>query len=379
VSVPGGARVIDLGDVTLLPGFIDMHVHIAGRQLSDPRADLASVRDLPAYTAIRGVDNARRTLMAGFTTIRTAGAGDFADVGLKQAIDEGLLPGPRIQPAAHSFGITGGHCDDNGWRPGVNDNDYRTGTADGPDEVRKAVRYQVKYGAEVIKVCATGGVLSEGDAVGVTQYGAEEMRAVVDEARHHERRVMAHAHGAEGIRIAAEAGVASIEHGSFVDEPAARMMLQKGTYLVPTLSAGEAVEAAARRGRLTGLRAQKALAAAEAMRRGTRLAARMGVPIALGTDAGVGDHGTNAREFRLLVEWGGLTPTQALVAGTSAAARLLGWSERVGTLAGGRFADVVAVPGDPTQDVTATERVSFVMKGGVVVKGAGALTAAARE
>ncbi len=372
VPVPAGARVIDLGDATLLPGFIDAHVHIAGRPLSDPRADASGTRDLTAYLAVRGVENARRTLMAGFTTIRTAGSPEFADVALKQAIDEGVVPGPRIQPAAHAFGITGGHCDDNGWHPDVNQKDYRTGTADGPDEIRKAVRYQVKYGAEVIKVCATGGVLSEGDAVGVTQYGAEEMRAAVDEARRHERRVMAHAHGAEGIRIAAEAGVASIEHGSFLDEAGARLMAQRGTALVPTLSAGEAVEVAARRGRLTGLRAEKALAAAAAMRRGTRLAARLGVPIALGTDAGVGDHGANAREFRLMVEWGGLTPARALAAGTGAAARLLGWQDRVGTLAAGRLADVVAVPGDATRDVTATERVSFVMKGGVVYKQNGA-------
>ena len=372
VTVPAGARVVDLGDATLLPGFIDAHVHIAGRTLSDPRGDLSGVRDLDAYLAIRGVENARRTLMAGFTTVRTAGSPAFADVALKQAIDEGVVPGPRIQPAAHSFGITGGHCDDNGFRPDVRQNDYRTGTADGPDEVRKAVRYQVKYGAEVIKVCATGGVLSEGDAVGVTQYGADEMRAVVDEARRHERRVMAHAHGAEGIRIAAEAGVASIEHGSFLDEAGAREMARRGTVLVPTLSAGEVVEGAARRGRLTGLRAEKALAAGAAMRRGTRLAVRLGVPIALGTDAGVGDHGTNAREFRLMVEWGGLTPAQALAAGTATAARLLGWQDRVGTLAAGRYADVVAVPGDPTQDVTLTERVTFVMKGGVVHKQNGA-------
>jgi imidazolonepropionase-like amidohydrolase len=172
--------------------------------------------------------------------------------------------------------------------------------------------------------------------------------------------------------------VASIEHGSFVDEAGARMMLQKGTFLVPTLSAGEMVEGAARRGRLTGLRAEKALAAAEAMRKGTRLAVRMGVPVALGTDAGVGDHGTNAREFRLMVEWAGLTPTQALVAGTSNAAKLLGWQDRVGTLAAGRFADVVAVPGDPTRDVTATERVAFVMKGGVVHLGPGGAQTAVR-
>ena len=376
VPLPADAQMIDLGDATLMPGFIDTHVHIAWRPLSDPGSALTSVRDLPAYLAIRSVDHARRTLLAGFTTIRTAGSPDFDDVALKQAIDEGVVPGPRIQPAAHYFGITGGHCDDNGWRPGVNEHDYRTGTADGPDEIRKAVRYQVKYGAEVIKVCATGGVLSEGDAVGVTQYGMDEMRAVVDEAKKHERRVMAHAHGAEGIRIATEAGVASIEHGAFLDEAGARLMRQKGTFLVPTLSALEAAEGFVKSGRLTGLRAEKAIAAAAASRRATRLALRVGIPFALGTDAGVGDHGTNAREFRLMVEWAGLTPTQALVAGTANAAKLLGWQERVGTLAAGRLADIVAVPGDPTQDVTATERVLFVMKNGVVHRGpAGAMTA----
>jgi imidazolonepropionase-like amidohydrolase len=171
VTVPVGARVVDLGDATLLPGFIDAHVHIAGRTLSDPRGDLSGVRDLDAYLAIRGVENARRTLMAGFTTVRTAGSPAFADVALKQAIDEGVVPGPRIQPAAHSFGITGGHCDDNGFRPGRPPERLPHRHRRRPDEVRKAVRYQVKYGAEVIKVCATGGVLSEGDAVGVTQYG----------------------------------------------------------------------------------------------------------------------------------------------------------------------------------------------------------------
>lgn len=368
VEIPPAARVVDLGDVTLLPGFLDMHVHIAGRPLSDPRADQSGTRDLPTYLALRGVDNARRTLLAGFTTIRTAGSGEFADVALKQAIDEGFVMGPRIQPATYATGITGGHCDENGLKPDVNQHDWRTGIADGPDEVRKAVRYLVKYGAEVIKLCATGGVLSEGDAVGVTQYGTDELRAAVDEARKHERKVMAHAHGAEGIRLAAEAGVASIEHGSFVDSATARVMAAKGTFLVPTLSAGDIVERYATSGRLTGLRAEKARAAAQAMRRGTRLAARMGVPIALGTDAGVGDHGTNAREFRLMVEWAGLTPTQALLAGTSNAAKLLGWSDRVGSLQAGRYADVVAVPGDPTQDVTVTEQVRFVMKGGAIAK-----------
>jgi imidazolonepropionase-like amidohydrolase len=376
VAVPAGARVVDLGDATLLPGFIDAHVHIAGRTLSDPRADASGTRDLPAYLAVRAVENARRTLMAGFTTIRTAGSPDVRRRGAQAGDRRGRGAGPAHPAGGHSFGITAATATRTAaarrQRAGLPHRHRRR-----PDEVRKAVRYQVKYGAEVIKVCATGGVLSEGDAVGVTQYGPEEMRAAVDEARRHERRVMAHAHGAEGIRIAAEAGVASIEHGSFLDEAGARVMAQKGTVLVPTMVAGEAAENAARSGRLTGLRAEKARAAAAAMRRSTRIAARAGVPIALGTDAGVGEHGANAREFRLLVEWGGLTPAQALAAGTGNAARLLGWQDRVGALAAGRFADVVAVPGDPTRDVTATERVAFVMKGGVIYKqnGAAVLTA----
>jgi len=368
VTVPAGARVIDLGDATLLPGFIDAHTHIIGRPLGDPASDDQAMKDYPGYAAIVGVENARKTLMAGFTSIRVVGSPEFYDVALRKAIDDGTVAGPRIETAGHSFGITGGHCDENGWRPGLADADYRTGVADGVDEVRKAVRYQVKYGADVIKICATGGVLSEGDAVGATQYTLEEMKAVVDEAKKLERKVAAHAHGTEGIKLAVRAGVASIEHGTFLDEEGARLMVQQGTYLVPTLSAGEMTENAAKSGRLTGLRAQKALAAATGMHSALRLANRLHVPIALGTDAGVGPHGANAREFRLMVDWGGLTPMQALVAGTSSGAKLLGWDSRVGTLAAGKLADVVAVPGDPLKDITVTERVVFVMKNGVIYR-----------
>ncbi|MFL5561758.1 MAG: amidohydrolase family protein [Gemmatimonadaceae bacterium] len=369
VAIPSGARVIDLGNSTLLPGFIDAHTHIIGRPLSDPKSDLATVRDYPGYGAIVGVENARRTLMAGFTSIRVVGAPNFDDMALRQAISEGTVPGPRMENAGHSFGITGGHCDENGWTPGLEDNDYRTGVADGVDEVRKAVRYQVKYGADVIKICATGGVLSEGDAVGATQYTLEEMKAVVDEAKKLDRKVAAHAHGTEGIKLAVQAGVASIEHGSFLDEEGAKMMAQRGTFLVPTISAGEVVENAAKSNRLTGLRAEKALAAAAGMRNSVKLANKYGVPIALGTDAGVGDHGKNGHEFTLMVQWGGLTPMQSIVAGTSNAAKLLGWDNRLGTLAAGKLADIVAVSGDPISDITTMERPTFVMKDGVVYKG----------
>ena len=368
VQVPAGARVIDLGDATLLPGFIDAHTHIIGRALGDPGSDEAGVRDFPGFGPILATANAEATLMAGFTTIRNVGSSNFDDVALRQAIDQGYVVGPRMQTAGHSLGITGGHCDENGYRPGLFDGDYRTGIADGPDQVRAAVRYQAKYGADVIKTCATGGVLSEGDAVGVLQYSEAELRAMVEEAAVMERRVAAHAHGTEGIKVAVRAGVASIEHGSFLDEEGARMMAQRGTYLVPTLSAGETVVAAAESGRLTGLRAEKARQAGAAMRTAIRIAREAGVPIALGTDAGVGPHGANGHEFTLMVEWGGFTPMQAIVAGTQNAARLLGWEDRVGTLRPGLLADVVAVAGDPTQNVRTLESAVFVMKNGVIYK-----------
>jgi imidazolonepropionase-like amidohydrolase len=372
VTIPAGARTIDLGNATLLPGFIDMHTHVAGRPLADPLSDLSVAKDYEAMGAIVGVANVQKTLMAGFTTIRNLGAGNFDDLALRTAIDAGYIPGPRMQSAAHSLGITGGHCDENGFRPGLFDGSPATGIADGVDAVRAAVRYQAKYGADVIKTCATAGVLSEGTGpVGVPQYTYDELKAMVDEANKLERKVAAHAHGTEGIKIAVRAGVSSIEHGSFLDEEGARLMKEKGTWLVPTISAGETVEQMAKSGRLKGNRAEKALAAAAAMRNGIRIAVRNGVPIALGSDAGVGAHGTNGHEFTLLVEWGGMTPMQAIVAGTSNASKLLGWDNRIGTLTAGKLADIVAVPGDPLADIKAMEKPSFVMKNGVVYKQAG--------
>jgi imidazolonepropionase-like amidohydrolase len=368
IAVPQGATVIDLGDVTLLPGFLDSHVHIAGRTLGDPLRDNASVRDFESYGAILGAVNAQKTLMAGFTSIRVVGSNNFDDMALRQAINDGSIPGPRMLNAGYSLGITGGHCDSNGWRPGINEGGVLEGIANGPDEVRAAVRHQMKYGAEVIKTCATGGVLSQVAAVGTTQYSFEELKAMVDETKNFGRKVAAHAHGTEGIKIATRAGVASIEHGSFLDEEGAKLMARNGTYLVPTLMAGEAVEIFAKDGTLTGLRAEKAIAAADAMRRAIRLAAANKVPIAFGTDAGVIPHGTNAREFRLMVEWGGLSPITALNAGTIEAAKLFGWEDRVGTLQPGKLADIVAVPGNPLDDIHVTEQVSFVMKNGVVYR-----------
>jgi imidazolonepropionase-like amidohydrolase len=367
VTIPAGARRIDLGDATLLPGFIDAHTHISGRVLGDPGNDLESVKDFDTFGAILSVVHAERTLLAGFTTIRNVGSEHWADLALRKAINEGKVVGPRMQGAAHSLGITGGHCDNNAFKPGLMDGDPSTGIADGVDQVRAAVRYQVKYGADVIKTCATGGVLSEGDAVGNVQYGLEEMRAMVDEAAKHDRKVAAHAHGTEGIKIATRAGVASIEHGSFLDTEGARLMAQNGTYLVPTLMAGEAVERAANGGTLKGLRAEKALAAAKAMRNAIKIAKTNNVKIALGTDAGVIPHGTNAREFGELAAIG-LSPAEAIRAGTALAARAAGLEGRVGTLRAGAFADIIGVEGNPLEDLTALQRVRFVMKGGRVLK-----------
>jgi len=369
ISIPVDAKVVDLGDATLLPGFIDAHTHLVGRVLGDPEGDMAIVKDYESFAAILSVANARETLMAGFTSVRNVGAsGRFDDMALRKAINEGWITGPRMQTAGHALGITGGHCDENGFRPGLLDPSIADGVANGAEQIRAAVRYQIKYGADVIKTCATGGVLSEGDAVGATQYSFEELKALVEEANKLERKVAAHAHGTEGIKLAVRAGVSSIEHGSFLDEEGARMMKEHGTFLVPTLSAAEAVERAAKSGVLKGLRAEKALAAAAAVRRGIKLAVANRILIALGTDAGVVPHGSNAHEFVLMVEWGGMDPMDAILAGTFNAAKLLGWEKNLGTLTVGKWADVVAVEGDPLKDIHNMQRVVLVMKNGVLYK-----------
>ncbi len=369
IAIPAGARVIDLGDATLMPGFFDLHTHIVGRVLGDPDGVNAAARDYDSFGAILSVENARRTLMAGFTTIRNLGADRFDDFALRKAISDGFVVGPRIIAAGHSLGITGGHCDENGYKPGLFDGNIRNGIADGADEVRASVRYQIKYGADWIKTCATAGVLSEGMAtVGTTQYTFEELKAMVDEANKLNRKVAAHAHGTEGIKIAVRAGVSSIEHGSFLDEEGAKLMAQKGTYLVPTLMAGEGVERLAQNDFLKGNRKTKALLAATAMRNAIKIAIANKVPIALGTDSGVIPHGTNGHEFWLLVNWGGMREMDAIVAGTMNAAKLLGLDSALGSLEPGKLADIVAVSGDPLKDIKRMESTIFVMKNGSIYK-----------
>ena len=368
VKIPEGAKIIDLGNATLLPGFIDAHTHIIGRVLGDPQKQDELTRDYDSFGAILAVGNAERTLMAGFTTIRNVGAPNFDDLAIRKAINDGWISGPRMLTAGHSIGITGGHCDENGYKPGLADGDYKTGIADGVEQVRAAVRYQIKYGADLIKTCATGGVLSEGDAVGATQYTYEELKAMVDEATKLDRKVAAHAHGTEGIKIAVRAGVASIEHGSFLDQEGAKLMVEKGTFLVPTLMAGETVERLAKAGILTGLRGEKALAAAAAMRNAIKIAIANKVKIALGTDAGVIPHGANGHEFTLMVEWGGMRPLDAITAGTLNGAKLLGLDKITGSLTVGKYADIVAVSGDPLENIKTMEQAVFVMKNGVIYK-----------
>ena len=369
VPKPAGARIVDLSDRTVLPGYIDCHVHLAGRYIGEGRDwENAAVRDLPQEDAIRGVRNARLTLEAGFTTVRNVGASHFSDIALRNMIRAGVVPGPRILAAGHAIGITGGHCDTNGFAPGVLEPQPGDGIADGPDEILKEVRAQVKRGADVIKFCATGGVLSERDAVGVQQYTDDEMRVLVREAHLTGRRVAAHAHGTEGIKAALRAGVDSIEHGSMLDDEAITLFKATGAFLVPTLMAQETVEGRAKDGTLKGERADKARFIAPRALASFRKAVEAGVRIALGTDAGVYPHGNNAREFVLMVQ-NGMTPMEAIVAGTSNAAKLLHLEDQIGTIEKGKIADLVAVPGDPLEDIGALGRPVFVMHEGRIEKG----------
>ena len=356
---PPGARALDLGDVTLLPGLIDLHTHLTN-DLSSAEWLAEPVRGTPASWALRGAKNARTTIRAGFTTVRDVGAGGFSDVALMRAVDAGFVPGPRIVPSGHAVGITGGHCDATGWAPGVVEQGPETGVADGPEAVTRAVRYQIKHGAKVIKLCATAGVLSFEGSVGAQQMDDDELRAAVREASRHGIAVAAHAHGSEGILAAVRAGVSTIEHGSILTPQVLAAMKDRGTWLVPTLYLREAI----RRDLLPPPIRAKMDQVTPLMDQSFRLAVRSGVRIAFGTDASVYTHGENAREFAIRVRLG-QSALEAIRGATVYAAQALRVDDR-GVIARGKLADLVAVRGDPLKDIGAMERIAFVMKGGAV-------------
>lgn len=374
LTIPQGAQVIDLGDATLSPGFIDAHTHLTADfsgNYNDRR--LKEVDLNVSEQAIIATTYARATIEAGFTTVRDlgsrfVGSKEFVDVALRNAINHGLVPGPRMLVATYGIGATGGHFDATaGFRDLLfgREPDYSEGIADGPDAIRKAVRFEIKNGADVIKAAVSGGVLSLTDEVDTPQFTPPEIAALVDETHRLRKKIAVHCHGDQAAKDAIEAGVDSIEHGSFLKPETLQLMKAKGTYLVPTLMATEWIL-----GKLDSYPValqEKAKAAGAARSEMFRNAVKLDVKIGFGTDAAVYPHGQNAKEFKLMVDLG-LSPIEALRAATAADADLLGISAKIGTLEKGKLADIVAIPGDPTQDITATERVSFVMKDGRILK-----------
>jgi len=367
VPIPAGAQVIDLGDVTLLPGFVDAHVHLTEESGENFYLDFfQGVMRQPAEQAFYAGPYAKKTLDAGFPTVRNVGASDYVDVGLRNAVNAGLTPGPRILTAVHAISATGGHGDGTPIPParGVPQNGPIDGVCNGAAECRAAVRYQIKYGADVIKFMPSGGVLSLSDPVDAPELSQEEMNAIVEEAHHWGRKVAAHCHGDAAAKMAIAAGVDSIEHGSFLKPDTLQLMHDKGVYLVPTLLAGDWL--AGKLDKFPPAIANKARAAVAARSDMFRNALKANVKIAFGTDSAVSPHGLNAREFALMTGLG-MTPAAALRSATSVGAQLLGLAD-VGSIAAGKFADLVAVPGNPLDDIHQTEHVVFVMKDGVVYR-----------
>ena len=358
---PADAVRIELPDATVLPGLIDAHTHLT----MDPKFGYEELGVSIPREALIGAKNARVTQQAGFTTVRNVGASGFTDVALRDAINAGDVPGPRMLVSGPPLSITGGHADNN-----LLPFEYHAtsdGVADGVDGVRHMVRQDIKYGADMIKFMASGGVLSKGDNPQASQYTLEEMKAIVEEAHRLGRKVAAHAHGAQAILWASEAGVDSIEHGSYIDDADIAEMKKNGTYLVPTLYLGDWFLENAERNHVPDFLLAKAKAVMPAARQNIAHAFASGVKVAFGTDAAVYPHGMNAHEFPVMVKLG-LTPLQAIQAATINAADLLGWPGKVGTLDPGAWGDVIAVDGDPLKDVTILEHVKFVMKGGEVVR-----------
>jgi imidazolonepropionase-like amidohydrolase len=361
-SVPAQAsdKVVDLSGMTVMPGLIDVHTHLTMNTNFDPYYELTQT---DAKEAINGVVNAKTTLMAGFTTVRNVGADGFTDVDLRDAINAGQIPGPHMQVSGPLIGITGGHCDEN-LLP-IKYHAVGDGVADGVAAVQHKVRENIKYGADLIKICATGGVLSKGDDPQASQFTLEEMKAIVTDAHRLGRKVAAHAHGAQGILWATEAGVDSIEHGSYINDEAIAEMKKRGTYLVPTLYLEDWM---LQYGHLPPFYEQKMKDVSAVAKANIKHAMQAGVKIALGTDAAVYPHGLNAHELDVYVNQLGMTPLAALQTATINAADLMGWSAKTGTLEPGKWADIIAVDKNPLDDVRVLENVKFVMKSGVIYK-----------
>lgn len=356
------SQTIDLPNATVLPGLIDSHTHLtfAPKDLGYESLGISIPRE-----ALKGAHNARVTLEAGFTTVRNVGAGGYSDIALRDAINDGDVPGPRMLVSGPPMGITGGHCDENLLAP-----EYHwsgLGVADGVDAVRHKVRENIKYGADLIKICATGGVMSKGDDPNASQYTREEMKAIVEEAHRLGRKVAAHAHGAEGVSWASEAGVDSIEHGHLMDDDSIATLKKNGTYIVPTLYLMDWNRENLSKRNAPDFVVRKMQSVSAVGQNNLKKAFAAGVKVAFGTDAAVYPHGLNAHEFAVYVRLG-MTPLQAIQTATINASDLLGWSAKVGTIEPGKWADLIAVDGDPLKDVTTLEQVKFVMKGGEVIK-----------